>query len=72
MRRKGETGRRGTETWPHVVIVGGGPTGVEMVGVLSELARCALAHNFRAINPQETRMGLREMSDRILFTVSNV
>jgi 6-phosphogluconolactonase len=67
-----ETRGRGTETWSHGISVSGEPTGVEMAGVLSELARCALAHGFRAINPQETRMVLMERSDPILSTVSNI
>ena len=52
------------------VAIGGGPTGVEMAGALAELARFALAHDFRAINPQETSIVLIEMSDRILSTFS--
>jgi NADH:ubiquinone reductase (H+-translocating) len=52
------------------VVIGGGPTGVEMAGALSELARFALAHDFRAINPQASRIVLIEMSDRILPTFS--
>lgn len=52
------------------VVIGGGPTGVEMAGALSELARFALAHDFKAINPQATRVVLIEMSDRILSSFS--
>ena len=52
------------------VVIGGGPTGVEMAGALSELARFALAHDFKAIDPKATRVVLLEMSDRILSTFS--
>ena len=52
------------------VVIGGGPTGVEMAGALSELSRFALAHDFKAIDPKATRIVLIEMSDRILSTFS--
>jgi len=48
------------------VVIGGGPTGVEMAGALSELSRFALARDFRAINPKSTRIILVEMAPRIL------
>jgi NADH dehydrogenase len=48
------------------VVIGGGPTGVEMAGALSELSRFALARDFRAINPKSTRIILVEMAGRIL------
>jgi NADH dehydrogenase len=50
------------------VVIGGGPTGVEMAGALSELSRFALARDFRAINPKSSRIILVEMGDRILPT----
>ena len=49
-----------------VVIVGGGPTGVEMAGAVAELARKALAADFRAINLEETRVMLVEAGPRVL------
>ena len=49
-----------------IVIVGGGPTGVEMAGAVAELARMALAADFRAINPEETRVILVEVGPRVL------
>lgn len=49
-----------------IVIVGGGPTGVEMAGAVAELARKALATDFRAINPKETRVMLVEAGPRVL------
>lgn len=49
-----------------IVIVGGGPTGVEMAGAVAELARKALAADFRAIDPEETRVVLVEAGPRVL------
>ena len=48
------------------VVVGGGPTGVELAGAISELARTVLARDFRNINPQEARVILLEGGPRIL------
>jgi NADH dehydrogenase len=48
------------------VVVGGGPTGVEMAGALAEIARDTLKHNFRSINPAEARILLLEGTDRVL------
>ncbi|HKV38415.1 MAG TPA: NAD(P)/FAD-dependent oxidoreductase [Blastocatellia bacterium] len=50
------------------VVIGGGPTGVELAGSLAELSRFALSRDFRAINPKSTRIVLIEMSSRILST----
>jgi len=49
-----------------IVIVGGGPTGVELAGACAELARHVLRRDFRAINPAQTRVVLIEAMDRIL------
>jgi len=48
------------------VIVGGGPTGVEMAGALAEIAHDTLKNNFRRINPAEARIILLEGTDRVL------
>src|SRR5678815_3071212 len=48
------------------VIVGGGPTGVELAGTLAEIARRALANEFRSIDPRKTRIVLLEGGPRIL------
>lgn len=48
------------------VIVGGGPTGVELAGAMAELARHSLAKDFRAINPREARIILLEGGPSIL------
>jgi NADH dehydrogenase len=48
------------------VIVGGGPTGVEMAGAVAELARWTLKNDFRRIDPRATRILLVEAGPRIL------
>ena len=46
------------------VVVGGGPTGVEMAGAIAELAHVALRHDFRSINPRDARIVLVEAGPR--------
>src|SRR3954468_18085856 len=48
------------------VIIGGGPTGVEMAGAISEIARHTLARDFRHIDPSQARVVLVEGSNRVL------
>jgi len=48
------------------VIVGGGPTGVELAGMLSEIARHAIVRDFRSIKPQQTSIILVEGGPRVL------
>jgi len=48
------------------VVIGGGPTGVEMAGAIAELARVALRHDFRDIDPGEARIVLVEAGPRVL------
>jgi NADH dehydrogenase FAD-containing subunit len=48
------------------VLVGGGPTGVEMAGALAELRRFTLKSDFRRIDPQRARIILAEATPRIL------
>jgi NADH:ubiquinone reductase (H+-translocating) len=50
------------------IVVGGGPTGVELAGALAELARRALARDFRRIDPRGARIVLLEAGPRILPT----
>src|SRR5258706_11889672 len=50
------------------VLVGAGPTGVEMSGALAELRRFTLKSDFRRINPQQARIILAEASPRLLAT----
>ncbi|HEU0225562.1 MAG TPA: NAD(P)/FAD-dependent oxidoreductase [Steroidobacteraceae bacterium] len=49
-----------------IVIVGGGPTGVELAGAIAELARRALVADFRAIDPTRARVLLIEAGPRLL------
>lgn len=48
------------------VVVGGGPTGVELAGTLAEIARHTLPGEFRRIDPREARVLLVEGSPRVL------
>lgn len=54
-----------------MVVVGGGPTGVELAGALAELARTVLKRDFRRIDPTQTRVILVEAGPRILTQFSN-
>jgi NADH:ubiquinone reductase (H+-translocating) len=53
------------------VVVGGGPTGVEMAGQLRELSRRALRRNYRMIDPVDTRVVLVEGVDRLVGTMGS-
>ena len=48
------------------VIVGGGPTGVELAGAIAELARNTLRHDFRNINPPDAKIVIVDGQDRVL------
>jgi NADH:quinone reductase (non-electrogenic) len=48
------------------VVVGGGPTGVELAGAIGEMSRYTLAKDFRSIDPRQTRVMLVEAGIRIL------
>jgi len=50
----------------NFVVIGGGPTGVELAGALSEIARQALVREFRAIDPAQARIILLEGGPRVL------
>jgi NADH dehydrogenase len=52
------------------VIVGGGATGVEMAGAIAEVARRTLKHDFRRIDPRNSRIVLIEAGPRLLPTFS--
>ena len=52
------------------VIIGGGPTGVEMAGAIAEVARQTLARDFRRIDPRTARIVLIEAGPRLLPTFS--
>ena len=49
-----------------IVVVGGGPTGVELAGAFAELARFVLKRDFRRIDPRQARVILIEAAPRIL------
>lgn len=53
-------------TWLTFVIVGGGPTGVEYAGALSELLRLVLGRDFAELDPSLARIVLVEGQDRLL------
>lgn len=61
-----ETTSEARRPWTTFVIVGGGPTGVEMAGALAEIAGRTLARNFRRFDPRTTRVILIEAGPRIL------
>ena len=50
------------------VLIGGGPTGVEMAGAIAEISRQVLVRDFRQIDPREARVLLLEAGPRILHT----
>jgi NADH dehydrogenase len=54
------------QTLMTFLIVGGGPTGVELAGAIGEVAHATLRGNFRSIDPAQARIILLEGTDRIL------
>jgi NADH:ubiquinone reductase (H+-translocating) len=50
----------------NFVVIGGGPTGVELAGTLAEIARRVLSHEFHSIDPRRTRILLIEGGPRVL------
>jgi NADH dehydrogenase len=57
----------GISTEPlNFVVVGAGPTGVELAGTLAEISRHVLAHEFRSIDPSRARILLLEGGPRVL------
>ena len=53
-------------TWTTFVVIGGGPTGVELAGAIAEIAGCTLASDFRRFDPRTTRVVLIEAAPRVL------
>lgn len=58
--------------WLTFIVIGGGPTGVELAGTLAEIARHTLTDEFRAIDPARARVLLLEGGSRILNTYPEV
>ena len=56
--------------WLTFVIVGAGPTGVEMAGAISEIARQTMEADFRNIDPKDARVVLIEAGKRVLASFS--
>jgi NADH dehydrogenase len=54
------------ESWLTFVVVGAGPTGVEMAGQIAELSHQTLTGEFRRIDPRSSRVLLVETTDRVL------
>ena len=65
---RAETAKTPEEQKKHLtfVVVGGGPTGVELAGAIGEMSRYTLAKDFRKIDPRLTRIILIEAGPRIL------
>ena len=55
----------------NFVIIGGGPTGVELAGALAELRKYSLKNEFRKINPERAKIYLIEAGNRILSNFPN-
>ena len=54
--------------WLTFVVVGGGPTGVELAGQIAELARDTLPREFRSVDTRDSKILLVETADRVLTT----
>jgi NADH dehydrogenase FAD-containing subunit len=54
----------------NFILIGGGPTGVELAGAIAELAKASLVHDFRHIDPSSARIILIEAGPRVLPTFS--
>lgn len=65
-RAEGEKDPAKREALLTFVIVGGGPTGVEMAGAIAELARRSIVADFRSIMPESSRIVLVEAGPRLL------
>jgi NADH dehydrogenase len=66
-----ETDPTRRKAWLTFVIVGAGPTGVELAGALAEIARDTLRHDFRSIHPEESQILLLEGAPHVLPVFPN-
>jgi NADH dehydrogenase len=67
-RAEAEADAAARDAWLTFVVVGGGPTGVELAGTLAEIARHTLHEEFRRIDSRHARVVLLEAGPRILAT----
>jgi NADH dehydrogenase len=65
-RAEREPDREAARRWLTFIVIGGGPTGVEMAGAFAEIARHTLARDFRRIDPRAARVILVEAGPRVL------
>jgi NADH dehydrogenase len=65
-RAERESELKAQQDWLRFVVVGGGPTGVELAGAVAELAHHTLKNEFRAIDPRRAEVILLEGGGRIL------
>jgi NADH dehydrogenase len=65
-RAERETAPARRQAWLNFVVVGGGPTGVELAGTLAEIARHTLPREFRRSDPRRARVLLVEAGERLL------
>jgi NADH dehydrogenase len=61
-----EPDARRRDSWLTFVVVGAGPTGVELAGALGEIANDVLSGDFRRIHPSDSRIVLIELQDQVL------
>src|SRR6516225_6045750 len=57
-------------SWLRFVIIGAGPTGVELAGAIGEIARQTLKNDFRSIDPEEAEIILMDGAPRVLMPYS--
>ena len=65
--RESDPGQR--ESWLQFVVIGAGPTGVELAGTLAEIARHTLPREFRRSDPRHAQVHLVEAGERVLATM---
>jgi NADH dehydrogenase len=58
------------DRWMTIVVVGGGPTGVELAGAFAELTRTVLQRDFKRIDPSHARVMMIEVGPRVLAQYS--